>query len=106
MSTPTTTATAEGVDAALNAIDPAGLTDAQIDAEIDSALSGEGDIKPLGVAAGWWAGFIAWLRELIKAGKEEWKKWSDFIKDHLTDILNAGWYWMPLPNLPIPGNGI
>ena len=106
MSTPTTTATAEGVDSALNAFNPTGMTDAQIDTALDTALAGEGDIKALGTAGGWWWGFVAWLRELIKAGIEAWERWSDFIKSYLEDILNAPWYWMPLPNLPIPGGGV
>jgi hypothetical protein len=106
MNTPTTTTTAEGIDSALDAINPAGLTDTQLVVALDTALAGQGDIKAIGVAGNWWASFILWLRDLIRAGKEVWQKWSDFIKSHLEGILAVPWYWMPLPTPPVPGMGV
>lgn len=108
--TPSTTVTAAAILAALilfqnNATYDA-LTNTEKEEALDAALSPVGDFKAVLVASNLWETFLGWLRELIDALEDIWDDIIDRITDELDNITGLPWYWMPLPVLPIPAEGV
>lgn len=108
--TPTTTAPASLVLAALVPIQGnptyAALSIPEKTSFLDASLAPVGDFKAVLVAGNWWETFLDWLREIIDTIEDIWDDIIDRIEDQLDLITGLPWYWMPLPNLPIPSGGV